>query len=113
LVISFVSFHRLKLKQNVIVKFFAVFLSVSGLSSVHDATTLFQVTTPLTHNISGTAKACAQTVLAVIYYKTPKNALWWLSNWIVLIGSFLYAVVRRNAMKRAHDEQVIASGKAN
>jgi GDP-fucose transporter C1 len=39
-----------------------------------------QVTSALTHNISGTAKAAAQTVLAVIYWHELKPFLWWLSN---------------------------------
>ncbi len=64
-----------------------------------------QVTSPLTHNISGTAKACAQTVLASMYYTEVKPALWWLSNGIVLIGSAAYTQVRRAEMKEKHDEE--------
>ncbi|KAJ9598200.1 hypothetical protein L9F63_011120 [Diploptera punctata] len=46
-----------------------------------------QVTSPLTHNISGTAKACFQTVLATYWYNESKPLWWWFSNWIVLGGS--------------------------
>jgi len=67
------------------------------------------VTTPLTHNVSGTAKACTQTVLAVIYLKTPKNFIWWLSNLMVLVGSMLYAYFRSSVMKAKHVKQVSAN----
>ena len=64
-----------------------------------------QVTSPLTHNISGTAKACAQTVIASIYYQDHKPMLWWTSNLVVLLGSGGYTEVRRREMKASHDEQ--------
>lgn len=35
-----------------------------------------KVTSPLTHNISGTAKACAQTLLATSWYNETKSFLW-------------------------------------
>jgi GDP-fucose transporter C1 len=55
----------------------------------------FQVTSALTHNISGTAKAAAQTVLAVTYWQEIKPALWWLSNGVVLFGSAAYTYVKQ------------------
>ena len=58
-------------------------------------------TSPLTHNVSGTAKACAQTVMAVIYYATSKSMLWWTSNMMVLGGSFAYTWVKGLEMKKA------------
>ena len=61
-----------------------------------------QVTSPLTHNISGTAKACAQTVLATYWYSELKPILWWISNWIVLFGSAAYTRVRQVEMDKAH-----------
>ena len=61
-----------------------------------------QVTSPLTHNISGTAKACAQTVLAVMLRHDVKTALWWFSNILVLTGSGLYSHVRRQEMIKEH-----------
>ncbi|KAK1798608.1 hypothetical protein P4O66_006900 [Electrophorus voltai] len=57
-------------------------------------------TSPLTHNVSGTAKACAQTVLAVAYYATSKSLLWWTSNLMVLGGSFAYTWVKGLEMKK-------------
>uniref|UniRef100_A0A673GPB0 Solute carrier family 35 member C1 n=1 Tax=Sinocyclocheilus rhinocerous TaxID=307959 RepID=A0A673GPB0_9TELE len=57
-------------------------------------------TSPLTHNVSGTAKSCAQTVLAVIYLASSKSALWWTSNMMVLVGSFAYTWVKGLEMKK-------------
>ncbi|XP_029438514.1 GDP-fucose transporter 1 isoform X2 [Rhinatrema bivittatum] len=62
-------------------------------------------TSPLTHNISGTAKACVQTVLAVIYYEEVKSLLWWTSNLMVLAGSFSYTWVKGLEMKKVQDER--------
>jgi len=64
-----------------------------------------KVTSPLTHNVSGTAKACAQTVLATTYFNEVKTSLWWCSNLTVLFGSFGYAYVRQREMKMAHVEE--------
>ncbi|XP_070153444.1 GDP-fucose transporter 1 [Polyergus mexicanus] len=54
-----------------------------------------KVTSPLTHNVSGTAKACAQTVLATYWFKEEKSFLWWISNIIVLTASAFYARIRQ------------------
>lgn len=67
-----------------------------------------QVTSPLTHNISGTAKACAQTILAVTYFQDVKTALWWFSYVMVLGGSGLYSHVRRQEMVKEHNANVKA-----
>uniref|UniRef100_A0A0B6ZMF5 Sugar phosphate transporter domain-containing protein n=1 Tax=Arion vulgaris TaxID=1028688 RepID=A0A0B6ZMF5_9EUPU len=68
-----------------------------------------QVTSPLTHNISGTAKACAQTILACIYYHDIKTNLWWVSNAVVLLGSGGYTEVKRQEMKKQHIESQAAA----
>lgn len=68
-----------------------------------------KVTSPLTHNVSGTAKAYAQTVLAVFYYNEIKSMLWWLSNLLVLIGAALYSHVRTQEMKERHNRTITAS----
>jgi len=60
-----------------------------------------KVTSPLTHNISGTAKAAAQTVLATYWFQEVKPLLWWFSNGVVLAGSGGYAVVRQREMAEA------------
>ena len=63
-----------------------------------------KVTSPLTHNVSGTAKACAQTILSVTVNHEVKTALWWFSNVLVLGGSTAYAVVKHQEMKSEHNK---------
>lgn len=63
-------------------------------------------TSPLTHNISGTAKACAQTVIACMYFGDVKSTLWWTSNAVVLGGSAGYTEVRRREMDSQRKEAV-------
>jgi len=76
--------------------FFGVAISI--------VTTLqIKFTSPLTHNVSGTAKACAQTVLAISLYQESKSFLWWVSNAMVLGGSLLYTQVKRAEMKAAEE----------
>ncbi|KJH48566.1 hypothetical protein DICVIV_05310 [Dictyocaulus viviparus] len=59
-----------------------------------------QATSALTHNISGTAKAAAQTVMAVIYFSEVKTFMWWTSNAIVLFGSAAYTYVKKQEMDK-------------
>lgn len=74
------------------------------------ATTLqIKFTSPLTHNISGTAKACAQTVIATQWFNDVKSVLWWTSNVIVLVGSALYARVKQLEMKKSHRIEMMDS----
>ncbi|KAJ8247807.1 hypothetical protein GJAV_G00250740 [Gymnothorax javanicus] len=63
-----------------------------------------QFTSPLTHNVSGTAKACVQTVLAVVFSSSVKSFLWWTSNIMVLGGSFAYTWVKGLEMKKSQQE---------
>ncbi|XP_048342685.1 GDP-fucose transporter 1 isoform X1 [Sphaerodactylus townsendi] len=70
-------------------------------------------TSPLTHNVSGTAKACAQTVLAVCYYEETKSFLWWTSNMMVLGGSFAYTWVKGLEMKKIQEEPVPKANEKN
>lgn len=62
-------------------------------------------TSPVTHNISGVAKACCQTVMAVIYWSQVKTALWWCSTMLVLFGTGGYSLVKSWEMKKLHDQQ--------
>lgn len=83
-------------------------LSVGGLCgfAIGFVTALqIKVTSPLTHNISGTAKACAQTVLATQWFNETKSFLWWTSNMIVLLGSALYTRVRQVEMEEKHKRE--------
>lgn len=59
-----------------------------------------KVTSPLTHNISGTAKACVQTLIATTWYNERKTVLWWISNYVILFGSFAYAKVKQQEMEK-------------
>jgi len=53
-----------------------------------------KVTSPLTHNISGTAKACVQTILAVFIWGNEQTVKGMLGVLFVIFGSMLYAWVR-------------------
>ncbi|XP_035780288.1 GDP-fucose transporter 1-like [Anopheles albimanus] len=84
-------------------------MTVGGLCgfAIGFVTTLqIKVTSPLTHNISGTAKACAQTVIATSWYHESKSLLWWISNGIVLLGSALYTRVKQVEMDKKHREEI-------
>ncbi|KAM6274513.1 GDP-fucose transporter 1 isoform 1-T1 [Porphyrio hochstetteri] len=70
-------------------------------------------TSPLTHNVSGTAKACAQTVLAVIYFEETKSLLWWTSNLMVLGGSFAYTWVKGLEMRKVQEDPNVKSSERN
>lgn len=84
---------------------FAMFISgILGFSMSYVTGLQIKVTSPLTHNVSGTAKAYAQTLLAVLYYHEIKTYLWWFSNFLVLLGSALYAQVRSSEMKEKHQK---------
>uniref|UniRef100_A0A8C8Z319 Uncharacterized protein n=1 Tax=Prolemur simus TaxID=1328070 RepID=A0A8C8Z319_PROSS len=61
-------------------------------------------TSSQTHNMLGTAKACTQMLLAVLYYEETKSFLWWRSNMIVLGGSSAYAWVQGWEMKKPQEE---------
>nr|KAG5691817.1 hypothetical protein BaRGS_016629 [Batillaria attramentaria] len=54
--------------------------------------------------VTGTAKACAQTIIACIYFAEVKSGLWWLSNMVVLVGSGGYTEVKRREMKQQHQQ---------
>ena len=68
-----------------------------------------KVTSPLTHNVSGTAKACAQTIIAIIVSGEVKSFLWWSSNAMVLGGSTAYTYVKMKEMEWAEKEKAAAA----
>jgi GDP-fucose transporter C1 len=112
--VIFLPFILLSGEINEIVAFPKIFsayfwfaMSVSGILgfSMSYVTSLqIQVTSPLTHNVSGTAKAYVQTLMGVMYYNEIKTLLWWLSNCLVLIGAGLYSHVRNQEMKAKHKQ---------
>ncbi|KAH8416688.1 hypothetical protein KR222_007072 [Zaprionus bogoriensis] len=71
-----------------------------------------KVTSPLTHNISGTAKACAQTVIATQYYNDVRSAIWWTSNVVVLLASAAYTRVKQLEMLQQHQQRNAPTTKA-
>jgi len=68
-----------------------------------------KVTSPLTHNISGVAKACLQTLLDTVIHSTPKPLLWWVGTLAVLGGTTSYSVVKSISMKKSHQQESIRS----
>lgn len=73
--------------------------------SVGTVTSLqIKFTSPLTHNISGTAKACAQTIIATQWNNESKSLLWWFSNFIVLAGSSMYTRVKQIEMNKSYQK---------
>lgn len=57
-------------------------------------------TSPLTHNVSATAKAAAQTVLGLLIYRNPITFWGGASVAVILMGSLMYTLVRRAEMKK-------------
>ena len=53
-----------------------------------------QVTSPLTHNVVGTFKACVQTVFAVVWYQNETTSAFWFSFFLVMLGSAMYTYAR-------------------
>jgi solute carrier family 35 (GDP-fucose transporter), member C1 len=63
------------------------------------------LTSALTHNISGTAKATLQSILGVLIYRNPINAVGIIGIAAVLAGSFLYTYVRKLEMDAKDAQQ--------
>eukprot|EP00164_Ancoracysta_twista_P006922 GFYU01009748.1.p1 GENE.GFYU01009748.1~~GFYU01009748.1.p1 ORF type:complete len:332 (-),score=134.92 GFYU01009748.1:209-1204(-) len=59
-----------------------------------------KVTSPLTHNISGTAKACVQTILAFMIYGNPVTSQGAFGIFLVIFGSGVYTYVRHTEMQQ-------------
>ncbi|KAL5112707.1 GDP-fucose transporter [Taenia crassiceps] len=78
---------------------------IFGFAISYVTTWQIQVTSPLTHNISGTAKAAVQTIIATLVSLDFKSALWWLGNFMVVAGSVAYACVRHKLALKEHLEE--------
>lgn len=95
--------------------YFWIMMSLSGVFGIGIGFVTglqIKVTSPLTHNISGTAKACVQTVIAVMVFATFKSGLWWMCNMMVLFGSALYTYAKHADMKSnqlAEEKEKISS----
>ncbi|KRX23515.1 GDP-fucose transporter 1, partial [Trichinella nelsoni] len=82
---------------------FWLFMIISGLFGFlisYISVLQVKLTSPLTHNVSATAKSAFQTVLAVIVYQEWKDLLWWTSNVVVLVSSMAYSYVRHQEMHK-------------
>lgn len=64
------------------------------------------LTSPLTNNISGTAKACLQTILALFIWRNPTSFRALLGVFMVIFGSMLYAYVRQRETMEKRKEEV-------
>lgn len=71
-----------------------------------------RVTSPLTHNISGTVKATLQTVLALVYFRNPASFANVFGTLLTLGGSLVYSWVRNGEMEAAERERRLAAAKA-
>lgn len=60
-----------------------------------------KATSPLTHNISGTAKAAVQSMMAFYIWKNTPTVLGVVSIFVVLGGSLAYTLVKMAEGKRA------------
>jgi len=87
-------------------------MSVAGfLGFAIGIVTVMQITmtSPLTHNISGTAKACVQTVLALMIYQNDTTVQAMLGVLLTVLGSGIYTFVRM----REEDAEKEARAAAN
>lgn len=83
-----------------------VIAGLMGVGISFATATQIKFTSPLTHNVSATAKAAAQTIIALAVYQNPITVLGGLSVAIILVGSLAYTLVRRAEMqKKASDER--------
>jgi len=76
---------------------FWIIMTITGITGflINIATFLqIKFTTPLTNTISGTAKACVQTVLSVIIFRNPITFMNGFGIFLVLFGSLLYSLIR-------------------
>jgi len=62
-------------------------------------------TSPLTHNLSGTAKATVQTLISVAIYQNEITLLNGFGIFLVILGSFLYSHVRYQEMQKEKKEK--------
>lgn len=90
-----------------------VTVGVFGIAIGYVSSLQIQATSPLTHNISGTAKACTQTVIACTYYSLHKTSWWWFCNFLVLVGSLVYTIVSMREMKMEMKKQQLIDKKSS
>lgn len=67
------------------------------------------MTSPLTHSISGTAKAAAQSAIGFVISDKPVTFIGVLSNFLVLFGSSLYTAVKISEVEKVSPAPAKAS----
>ncbi len=73
--------------------------SVFAIGMFYVSVICIDVTSPLTHSISGNAKSALQTIIGVVCcVPGGKTSLWWVGNLLVLMGCIGYALIRRKEM---------------
>lgn len=78
-------------------------MTITGVAGFLINTAMFlqiKYTTALTNTISGTAKSCVQTLLAMVFYQNPITAMNGFGIFLSLFGSGLYSWVRYAEMKK-------------
>ncbi|KAG0263285.1 hypothetical protein BG011_009014 [Mortierella polycephala] len=78
-------------------------MTVTGVAGFLINTAMFlqiKYTTALTNTISGTAKSCVQTLLAMVFYQNPITATNGFGIFLSLLGSGLYSGVRYAEMQQ-------------
>ena len=97
-------FERDIIKEHISSFSSIVFWSVMTLAGIFGfligIVTIAQIslTSPLTHNISGTAKACVHTIIAVLFLGDKMSLRSVFGTTCVLFGTFMYSVVRNYEM---------------
>eukprot|EP00762_Andalucia_godoyi_P004489 ANDGO_08178.mRNA.1 GDP-fucose transporter 1 len=83
--------------------FWAVMVLTAVFGFLINIATFLQIkfTSPLTNTISGTAKACVQTVLGTVFFGNEISFLNGLGTLISISGSLLYSLVRFQEMQAA------------
>ncbi|ORX86790.1 hypothetical protein K493DRAFT_268866 [Basidiobolus meristosporus CBS 931.73] len=82
---------------------FWLLMTVTGVTGFLINTAMFlqiKYTTPLTNTISGTAKACVQTLLAAMFFQNPIPFMNGIGIFMSLFGSGYYSFVRYGEMKK-------------
>eukprot|EP00727_Mastigamoeba_balamuthi_P002491 m51a1_g12239 putative gdp-fucose transporter 1 (358) ;mRNA; f:101543-103138 len=77
-------------------------MTVTGVFGALIAVAIFmqiKATSPLTNTISGTAKACVQTLLAIVLWGSAVSTIEAVGIILVIGGSFWYSLVRYNEMQ--------------
>ncbi|KAF9432492.1 hypothetical protein BGZ76_010708 [Entomortierella beljakovae] len=82
---------------------FWILMTITGVAGFSINIAMFlqiKYTTALTNTISGTAKSCVQTLMAMVFYQNPISALNGFGIFLSLFGSGMYSWVRYSEMQQ-------------